>query len=122
MSAFIELLKLLPRGIKNADKVLEGLINETKSVYGKLSEEEQNEIIRRRLICQSCPFYSLNAIASQEYFDIFGKPYETDRKDTHCSVCGCNEQIKTASLHSNCGLDTDIKTKHLPLKWEQYGK
>jgi hypothetical protein len=99
-----EYLKLLPRGLKNADKIIEGLINETKSLYNGLTEEEHNEIVKRRLICQSCPFHSLNATTSKEYLDLFGEHYQSDRKDEHCSVCGCNEKVKTSSLSSDCGL------------------
>lgn len=115
-----EYLKLIPKGLKNADKVIEGLINETKSLYDGLTEYQHNEIVKRRLICQSCPFYSENAKTSQEYFDIFEQHYESTRTDFHCSVCGCNEKLKTSSLSSNCGLDSDEKTKHLPLKWTKF--
>lgn len=113
-------LNLIPKGLKTPLKIIEGISNEVKSEFNLLTEEEQNEILRRRLICQSCPFYSLNAKTSKEYIDIFGTHYETERTDTHCSVCSCNEKLKTSSLGSDCGLNTDEKTKHLELKWTKY--
>lgn len=122
MSKLVEYLKLLPRGLANADKVLEGLWNEVKSLNGSLPEDEQQEILRRRLICKSCPFYSLNANTSEEYFNVFNKHYNTDRVDSHCSVCGCNEQMKTSSLESDCGIKQSEETKELDFKWTKYNK
>lgn len=122
MSKFTEYLNLIPKGLKNPLKIIEGISNEIKSEFNLLTEEEQNEILRRRLICQQCPFYSLNAKTSKEYLDIFGEHYKTDRTDTHCSVCTCNEKLKTSSLDSDCGLNTDEKTKHLELRWTKFNK
>lgn len=120
MSKLTEYLNLIPKGLKNPMKILDGIYNEIKLENNLLQEDEVDEILRRRLICQSCPFFSLNAQSSEEYYDIFKEHYQTDRTDSHCSVCGCNEKLKTSSLDSNCGLDTDEKTKHLELKWNKY--
>tara|TARA_R110000868_G_scaffold1729_4_gene13902 strand:+ start:5536 stop:5910 length:375 start_codon:yes stop_codon:yes gene_type:complete len=122
MSKLTEYLKLIPKGLQNPENLIEGIWNETKSLYGTLDEEEAAEIVKRRLICQSCPFHSLHATTSKEYFDIFKDHYKTERTESHCSVCGCVETLKTASLNSDCGLDTDARTKHLPLKWTKFNK
>ena len=118
MSKFIEYLKLVPKGLSNPKQILEGWINDYN--FDNLEPKEVKEILKRRAICHSCPFNSLNATTSQEYFDIFGKHYETDRDDTHCSLCGCPDKKKTASLDSECGISSEPKTEHLPLKWNKY--
>lgn len=62
----------------------------------QLPEDEQTEIVRRRLICAGCPFSSSNAVK---------EGYKTNRIDEHCIMCGCTIQRKTASLTSACGID-----------------
>lgn len=116
----LDYIELLPKGIKNADKIVEGVINQVKLKHNLLSEDEQNEIIRRRLICESCPFNSINAKTSKEYFDIFGEHYENTREELHCSICKCVVNTKTASFDSECGIQANEKTKHLSLKWNVY--
>lgn len=49
------LLKILPKIITNAPQIIEGVSNQVKMHYGTLPEDEQEEIIRRRLICSQCP-------------------------------------------------------------------
>jgi hypothetical protein len=61
-----------------------------------LPEDEQAEIVRRRLICADCPFNSVNAKLDG---------YKSDRLDEHCTMCGCTINRKTASLSSACGID-----------------
>jgi hypothetical protein len=61
-----------------------------------LPEDAQQEIVRRRLICSTCPLNSSNAVANG---------YKTDRFDEHCTMCGCTITRKTSSLSSNCGID-----------------
>lgn len=61
-----------------------------------LPEEQQVEIVRRRLICSECPFTSSNAVKDG---------YKSDRFDEHCTLCGCSINRKTASLSSACGID-----------------
>jgi hypothetical protein len=60
-----------------------------------LKEEEQQEIVRRRLICATCPFNSSNAVKDG---------YKTNRIDEHCIMCGCTITRKTNSLSSDCGI------------------
>lgn len=108
-------------------------MNQVKADYGMLSEEEQAEIARRRLICAECPFNSKNAIKDG---------YETSRLDEHCTMCGCTITRKTASLSSACGLsccnasnDSECTCKYptlkkfnvdrninMELKWDVYKK
>jgi len=114
---FIEFLKLVPRGIKNADKILEGIVNNVKLNNGTLPEDEQEEIIRRRLICATCPFTSSNAVTNTAL------NYKTDRIDEHCIHCGCPIATKTASLEANCGIEiynANNPTTPMKLKWESY--
>lgn len=123
MSKLSEYMSLLPRGLKNPGKVIEGIANEIKLQHGKLSENEQNEILRRRAICEGCPFMSENAPTSEEYFKMTGTHYETKRTDKHCSSCGCPLQTKTASFSTDCGLtvlNEKFPNKAIPLKWFKY--
>ena len=120
MSKILEYIKLVPKGLANPVNVLEGWINDYN--FDNLPKEEVEEILKRRAICEQCPFNSLNAKTSKEYFDVFQKHYETERDDLHCSVCACPIKTKTASLDSECGLSADDKTKHLQLKWNKYNE
>lgn len=117
MSRLSEYLKLIPDGVKNLGGVIEGLRNELKMANGTLDEDEQDEIIRRRLICSTCPFMSKNAAKSGIY--------ATQRLDEHCIHCGCPIDTRTASLTSPCGIATYNK-KHpeapMELKWTSYTK
>ena len=116
---WIEFLKLVPAGLKNADKVLEGVINNVKFEHGTLPEDEQQEIVRRRLICAACPFTSSNAVANPAL------NYKTDRIDEHCIHCGCPIKTKTAALTENCGIDiynANNPKSPMKLKWEVYIK
>ncbi len=125
MSKLTELISLLPKGIANADKILEGLLNEVKSIHGTLPEDELEEILRRRLICKGCPFLSPNAKTSQEYKELTGNHYKTKRISEHCSLCGCDKKLKTSSLESNCGIEAwneNNPDKKLELKWTSYKK
>jgi hypothetical protein len=125
MSKYLEYIKLLPKGLANIDKVFEGIVNETKLKYKTLSEDQQEEIIRRRVICQACPLNSINALESKEYKDLFGVNYKTDREDEHCSICSCNSILKTSSLGSDCGLSYYNETHPdniQELKFTKYNK
>lgn len=115
MSAFSEYTSLIPLIIKNREGILEGVVNKVKNKFGTLPKDSQEEIIKRRLICDSCGFNSLNA---KEEID-----YKSDRIDDHCILCKCNIELKTSSLMSNCGIETwnlNNPTEKLPLKWEAY--
>ena len=122
MSKLKEWLSLIPEGIKNAPQIVEGIVNNVKLNNGLLSEEEQEEIVRRRLLCMACPFMSANAKTSEEYFKLKGKHYETDREDDHCTLCGCPITTKTSCLSCYCGaksFNDDHKTD-LPIKFTPY--
>lgn len=114
MSKLSEYIKLVPNGLKNIDKVIEALTNQVKMELGTLPKEEQEVIIGRRLICQTCPFNSKNAV-------LMGF-YKTERTDEHCIHCGCPIITRTASLESNCGIE-EYNKKHsenkLTLKWSK---
>jgi len=115
MSLFSEYADLVPLALKNKEKILEAVVNKVKDKFGKLSKDEQDEIIRRRLICESCEFNSKNAKELSNY--------ETKRIDDHCILCGCNIDLKTGSLMSNCGIESwNLKNPNekLSLKWEVY--
>ena len=117
MGKLIEYLKALKQAVKNPDLVLEGWINDAKLQNSELTEDEMDEIIRRRAICHECPFMSINAIAAGNYI--------TQRTDEHCMHCFCPITKKTASLSSNCGIEVyNVRNKNnkMPLKWEAYQK
>jgi len=125
MSKLQEYLKLIKNGLPNIDKILEGMVNEIKLEHDLLSENEQDEIVRRRLICQQCPLFSLNAKEDDsEYQKLFNKKFEFDstRKE-YCGSCGCPYKVKTASLSSECGLNQyniDNPENTQELKWTKY--
>lgn len=115
MSKLSEYLALVPEGLKNIDGVLNGLKNNLKLELGNIPIEHEEEILRRRLICSTCPFMSKNAVAAGTYV--------TARTDEHCIMCGCPIKTKTSSLYANCGIETyNIKNpdNQIPLKWEKY--
>lgn len=112
MGKFVEYLKLLPKGLANLDKVVEGIQNQIKMELGVISELDLEIITGRRLICSQCPFMSVNA----QRLGI----YHSAREDEHCIHCGCPIATRTASLESNCGIE-DFNNAHpeepLTLKW-----
>jgi len=119
MGIIKEYLGLFKKGIENPFKILEGIINNTRLELGSLPEDEFNEIVRRRVICENCPFMSKNAEKDPL------QNYKTDRLDAHCSKCFCNINLKTASLESNCGLEAWNKEHpehYINLKWHKYDK
>jgi hypothetical protein len=118
MSKFLDYLKLVPQGLKNPLQVIEGFWNDYN--FENLPKDEVEEIVRRRLICETCPFNSINAKTSQEYKDIFGQNYDGGRDELHCSICSCGVKKKTAALSDDCGMDSNTKTMSLPLKWTKY--
>lgn len=117
-----EYSKLIPRGIPNISDIISGIVNNVELKYGYLKEEERLEIIRRRIICEACPFNNRNAVSSEEYMEVTKEHYNSERSDFHCSFCGCPIEIRTASLQSNCGIDywNSISENKIPLKWEKY--
>lgn len=120
MSKYLEYAKMALNGIKNPDLIVEGWVNEAKISNDSLNEIQLSEILKRREICSLCPFNSINAQNSEQYFDIFKEYYKTDRNELHCSLCLCPIKTKTASLHSDCGMAANKKTKDLELKWKAF--
>lgn len=117
MSKFLEYLKLIPAGVKNLDKVVEGIINNAKLEKGTLSSEAEAEIYRRRAICDGCPYLSTNATAAGWY--------AADRTDEHCTMCGCPKSFRTASLDMDCGIEAFNKQhpeQTMPLKWTKFNE
>lgn len=114
MSKLTEYLKLIPKGIKNIDQVVEGLMNNAKIELGTIPQEDLEIIVGRRAICSQCPHNSKNAQAMHLY--------KTEREDEHCIHCGCPLATLTASLEAECGLhvynEKNINDK-IPLKWEK---
>lgn len=118
-----ELFDLAGKGIKNFDKIAEGVWNEISSKT--LNSAQKKEITKRTEICAGCPFNSENAQTSREYFDLYEESYKTTRKDPHCALCGCVLKYKVASFSSNCGLEIHNRRfpeKQQPLKWEAFKK
>lgn len=108
----LEMIKLLPK-IEFPERVVEGHINAVKMSYGSLPEDQQEEIVRRRLLCQTCPNMSGNKDgAKQKSFD-------------YCTLCSCPILQKTASFMDNCGA-LSYNAKHpedqQPVLWEKYIK
>lgn len=127
MSRLKDYIDLVKRGLPNIDKIAEGVINQVKEELGALSPEEQEEIVRRRLICQSCPIFSLNAKKDQaEYKKLFNEDFKFDSiRNTYCGSCGCEYKTRTASLSSECGLSyyNELHPENTQeLKWKTYKK
>lgn len=114
MNKWLEYMHMIGKGIKSPMQVIEGVTNSIKMEYGLLPQEEQDEIIRRRLLCASCPMMSKNRIG-----------YASSRTDEHCTLCSCPILTKTASLDTSCGAKT-YNEKHpedaKPILWEKYIK
>lgn len=124
MGKIREYMKLIPRGIPNIKDIINGVINNVEMQYNGFPEEQRNEIIKRRVLCETCPFNNRNANSSKEYKEITGENYVSSRNDFHCSFCGCPIEIRTASLSSNCGIEywNISHNANVPLKWKKYGK
>lgn len=115
MGIITEYLKLMIEGLKHPDDVIEGWVNDAKLENGNLSDDETTEIIRRRKICEECPFMSRNAIKAGNY--------SSNRTDDHCIHCKCPIKKKTACLNCNCGIENYnrlVKKEAMPLKWTSY--
>ncbi len=120
---WIEYLRLVPEGLKNVDQIIHSLVNEVKMKHGTLPEDQQEEILRRRIICAGCPFMSANADTSIEYKILAGENYTTQREEDHCTFCGCSIKTRTAALDANCGIErwnSDHPDKMMQLKWSKY--
>lgn len=114
-------LKVLLKGVKNIDKVIEGYVNDLKLDNSLINDEKAYEIIKRRVICEGCPYMSKHATTSDEYFSLTGEHYNDDNSPPHCALCSCPINRKTACLSCNCGIkdwNDEHPNKQLPLKWE----
>jgi hypothetical protein len=114
-------MKLIPKGIKDIDKIIVAISNDIALEHGMLKEEDKEIILGRRLICSTCPFMSKNAVQSKEYFDLINGHYSTDREEDHCSMCGCPTKIRTAAFTKNCGMEAwniDHPNNQKELKWK----
>ena len=125
MNPYKEYMALSLKGLKNLNKVLEGVATKTANQFKLLSNEKQNVIAERMDICIKCPYNSTNAVTSPEYLQLTGEHYSTTRTELHCSFCGCICTYKTASLSSDCGIETwnnsnpNNPEKHLELLWKR---
>lgn len=112
----IELLKLIPKGLKNPELVIEGFLNNIKLENGTLPDDQVEEIAKRRLLCAGCPFMSENAKEMG---------FQTKRTDPFCTLCSCPIKSKTASLDSTCGAESYNKSHPdkpaIEVKWFAYG-
>jgi hypothetical protein len=123
MSKFTEYINLAVKGLPYSLEILQSVINNVQLKHGKLPEEEKAEIIRRRVICASCPFMSNNATTSPEYKSLTGNNYKTSRNSSHCSFCGCGIEMRTGSLSKDCGIETwneNNPDKTIKLKWTKF--
>jgi len=128
MSRYLEYAKLALRGFKDIDKIAESVLTQVKSAYGNLPQEEQEEIAKRKLICSTCPFFSLNLINSdKEYQKLYNEPFDFNGREgeKYCGICGCPEEMRVSSLSSNCGLEyynEEHPENIQELKWKAFNK
>lgn len=123
MSQIAEYLKLLPKAIPNADKIVKAIVTNVQYKNGMLSEDKKAELVRRRVICEGCPFMSRNAKTSEEYKALTGNNYITRRKEDHCAFCGCGVIMRTSSFGKGCGIESwneEHPDKQIPLKWTKF--
>lgn len=119
MSKFSEYIALIPKGLPNSISIVKAIINDV--TLNSLPEETKEIIIKRRVICNGCPFNSKNAQTSEEYKELTGQHYSTKREDMHCSFCGCPMTTRTSSMKSVCGAEVwnnSNPTKTIELKWK----
>lgn len=123
MSKLTEYINLAIKGLPYSMEILQSVVNNVQLKYGKLPEEEKVEIIRRRIICTTCPFMSKNTNTSSEYKSLTGSNYESKRNTPHCSFCGCGIEMRTGVLSKECGIETwneNNPTKTIELKWLKF--
>ena len=122
MNPYKEYMALSLKGLKNLNKVLEGVATKTANQFKLLNNEKQNIIAERMDICLKCPYNSTNAVSSPEYLQLTGEHYSTTRSELHCSFCGCICTFKTASLSSDCGIESwnaSKPDKQIELLWHK---
>lgn len=123
MSKVTEYFNLFLKGVPHSKEILDSIVNNVKIKLNALPEDQKEEIIKRRLICETCPFMSRHAPKSPEYKALTGRNYKVYRKGDHCSFCGCGIEMRTGSLYSDCGIETwnaAHPDNKLPLKWTKF--
>lgn len=105
-SLFSEYASLITRGIKDVDKVIAGNWNKALDRFNVLDETKKAVASARLDKCLACPYNSINAKTSPEFFALYGGHYVTNRsdEDVHCSHCGCPLETKVLAMHEDCGL------------------
>jgi len=121
MSVIKDYLKIVQAGIRNGDKIIEGLVVASQVKNNNIEPEALAEILKRKDICASCPFNSVNAARDNGYES--NVPYQ------HCTLCICRiggEDTKEYCLSCNCGI-TELNKRNkengiapLPLKWQAF--
>jgi len=125
MSKITEYFDLFLKGVPHSKEILDSIVKNVQIKMNTLPEDQKEEIIKRRLICETCPFMSRHAPTSPEYKALTGRHYKVYRRGDHCSFCGCGIEMRTASLDSDCGIETWNSAnadKKIPLKWTKYNK
>jgi hypothetical protein len=114
-----EYLTVIKNGIQNGDKIIEALAVAATVKNGKISEGAMAEILKRKDICEGCPFNSKNAKKSGTYAS--NLPYE------HCILCTCRlggDDTKEYCLSCQCGIsvwnEKHGPTQQMELKWGPY--
>ena len=123
MNRIVEYIKLIPKGLPNSLQIIKGIVYSVGLFYDLIGDKKKKEIINRRMICLDCPYNNKLANSSPDYFRLFKKEYKTNRKDLHCTICGCPIKIRTASLDTECAIsewNDEHKEMFLPLKWNKY--
>jgi len=114
MSKLTEYLALIPKGIKHPRELASGWLNVAREELGALPDDQLEEVVRRRMICNECPYASQNAVKTG---------YKSSRTDSHCTLCACPLKAKTASMISSCGIkywNETHPTEQLDIKWGPY--
>jgi hypothetical protein len=101
-----EYISAVKNGIKNKDKIIEGMYvsaaikNKSKDENNdiEITDEAIAEIMRRKEICAGCKYNSANAKINGDYYA--NLPYQ------HCTLCLCRigaDDSKEYCLSCNCG-------------------
>jgi transcription elongation factor Elf1 len=123
MNRVVEYIKLIPKGLPNSLQIIKGIVYSVGLFYDLIGDKKKKEIINRRMICLDCSYNNKLANSSPDYSLLFKKEYKTNRKDLHCTICGCPIKIRTASLDTECAIgewNDEHKEMFLPLKWHKY--
>lgn len=116
MSKLGEYINLLPKALANPKEIIQGWYNAARLELGTLPEDQVEEVVRRRLICEGCDFMSKNAQDRGLY--------KTKREEKHCILCSCPIKSKSASMESVCGAqyynEVHLDKESLEVKWTKY--